>query len=635
MKRLVSTMKFRFFVFLLLINLMGIGVVFGISVLLIYQNTLAHIKWDVNILMNAIEADIESKTIDPIELVEFKGDSVSSASLQDSLGNFLLIIPQIHTITIYKTFGDDLESLFIMRDAGVVVYEWRSISEDEITNVLGEPDVLSKIRVSDQLSRDGKNTYTSGYSPLFTSDGRIMGFMEIVFDVSEAVKLLRQNILYLSIIAVILLFTLGLVGWYQAGRMTTPIIQLTEDVNRFSGDNFNIKTGNYGYSEINNLSELTEQTISAIKRQKIETEQQLIFRNAELELWTNYMESAVIVTQKVVSILDFEKLVYQIVELIREQFSFYYVGLFLLDTSHDWAFLRAGTGKPGKILLEQKQRIRYGEGIIGWVLENKESRISMEVGKDAARLSSQELPLARSQAVLPLITRGRNIGALSIHSEKIGRFDKLLLDVLQQLADIVAISIDNSRLYKETEDSYLALHESLQKISGQAWVNYIKKRTHFGYTATEYGIINLPPDNLYSYLDRDKQGLSSDESGNLIIPIVIRGQKLGLLHARKPVLDSGGVGFWSDQEKKLINDLLEHLTIALDNARLYNAAQQSAEREKLLSEITSQVRSSTNVNTIMRTAIKELAEALQVPKGSITFRPIEEIYGDHEGGKNE
>ena len=67
-------------------------------------------------------------------------------------------------------------------------------------------------------------------------------------------------------------------------------------------------------------------------------------------------------------------------------------------------------------------------------------------------------------------------------------------------------------------------------------------------------------------------------------------------------------------------EIASRLSLVLENTRLLHEAQQRAERERMISEITSQVRASTNVDVILQTAIQELAEKLKINTGIIQVR---------------
>jgi K+-sensing histidine kinase KdpD len=120
-----------------------------------------------------------------------------------------------------------------------------------------------------------------------------------------------------------------------------------------------------------------------------------------------------------------------------------------------------------------------------------------------------------------------------------------------------------------------------------------------------------------------------ESGGKLVkVPIRLRDQVLGVIEARKP----DQAGDWSQDELALINNLVDQLSVALENARLYEDTQSRAERERRLAEITTKVRATTDVGTIMQTAILELAAALRVPYGAIRLQPAAP-RDDADGGQ--
>jgi GAF domain-containing protein len=79
------------------------------------------------------------------------------------------------------------------------------------------------------------------------------------------------------------------------------------------------------------------------------------------------------------------------------------------------------------------------------------------VGKEAVRFENPLLPETRSEMALPLISRGRVIGAMTIQSTKPAAFSEEDITTLQTMADQVANAIENARLLEETQ--YLAQRE--------------------------------------------------------------------------------------------------------------------------------------------------------------------------------
>jgi anti-anti-sigma regulatory factor/putative methionine-R-sulfoxide reductase with GAF domain len=148
------------------------------------------------------------------------------------------------------------------------------------------------------------------------------------------------------------------------------------------------------------------------------------------------------------SILDVEALIRQSVDLIREHFNLYYVGLFLLDEAEAWAVLRAGTGEAGAQMLAQNHRLKVGgASMIGQCVALSEARIALDVGREAVRFDNPALPETRSEMALPLRSRGRVLGALSIQSVEEAAFDDASIAIYQTMADQLAVAIDNAGVY--------------------------------------------------------------------------------------------------------------------------------------------------------------------------------------------
>jgi GAF domain-containing protein/HAMP domain-containing protein len=102
----------------------------------------------------------------------------------------------------------------------------------------------------------------------------------------------------------------------------------------------------------------------------------------------------------------------------------------------------------------------------------------------------------------------------------------------------------------------------------------------------------------------------------IFIPMSARGELLGIimLNVSDPERRFG------DDDLRLMDQISLQITTAIDVARVFEQIERRAQRERQISEITSKVRSSTNVDVILQTAVQELAEALDIPKGTIKLR---------------
>jgi PAS domain S-box-containing protein len=162
------------------------------------------------------------------------------------------------------------------------------------------------------------------------------------------------------------------------------------------------------------------------------------------------LQTAAEVSRAASSILDLNALLPNVVELICNHFDYYYVGVFLIDETNEWAVLSAASSEAGREMLKSGHRLKIEDSsMIGWSIRNKQARIALDVGEDAVRFKNPSLPLTRSEIALPLITHRAVIGAMTIQSSLPAAFSRLDIATLQTMADQMAIVIENARLFTE------------------------------------------------------------------------------------------------------------------------------------------------------------------------------------------
>ena len=190
--------------------------------------------------------------------------------------------------------------------------------------------------------------------------------------------------------------------------------------------------------------------------------------NLKLDRRALLLQAAAEVSRATGSILDPDELIQQVVELTRERFGLYYVGLYLVDQADEtrqWAVLRAGTGEAGRRMVAQGRRIETGgDSMVGWCIANRQSRLEQNVSGEAALQKNPLLPLTRSKLALPLISRGQAIGAMTIQSAEPDAFAEEDITTLQTMADQLANAIENARLFSEHRRAEEALAEHARQL---------------------------------------------------------------------------------------------------------------------------------------------------------------------------
>lgn len=260
--------------------------------------------------------------------------------------------------------------------------------------------------------------------------------------------------------AVFLLATLAVLavsfalGWRQVvfRQLGRSIASLRRGVARISGGDLghvlNIRTGD----EIEELAVEFNHMAAELSNMIDTLEQRVADRTRELARRAAQLQAAAEVAHAASSVLESEELIWQMVRLICDRFDYYYVGLFLLDASGRWAVLQAGTGQAGREMLALKHKLEVGgNSMIGWCTAHGRARIALDIGDEAVRFDNPLLPETRSEIALPLISRGRVIGAITVQSTAPQAFSEEDFAVLQTMADQVANAIENAHLFREME----------------------------------------------------------------------------------------------------------------------------------------------------------------------------------------
>jgi len=197
---------------------------------------------------------------------------------------------------------------------------------------------------------------------------------------------------------------------------------------------------------------------------------------AALEHRSVLLQTAADISHAASSILNLDELVRQAVELIRERFGLYYVGLFLVEVGSAWVILQAGAGEVGQQILEQGHKLKVGgDSMVGWCVANREACVaqngiaasSVESGEEIVRLDNSSLSETRFELALPLFSRGEAIGALTIQSTRETTFGDEDIEVLQAMANQLANAITNARLYQETQDLAAELERRVNRRTAQ------------------------------------------------------------------------------------------------------------------------------------------------------------------------
>jgi GAF domain-containing protein len=282
-------------------------------------------------------------------------------------------------------------------------------------------------------------------------------------------------------------------------------------------------------------------------------------------------------------ILDPNELLPRAANIIELEFECYYTAFFLLDNTGQWAELRAATGEAGRVLRENRFHLDInGLSTVGTSIRTKQGRIVQEDRAEPVRFDNPLLPYTRSQVVLPLIIGERVIGALEMHSTKDNAFTVQDMDAFQNMANEIAVSLENSRLYQEAQQTLAEMRATQRQYLQGAWGSLTSEKN------LEYSLGEYDQEN-------DKE---------IAVSLSLRDQVIGKIQL-------AASADWTMEQKNLIESIAAQTTLALENARLVEESQSLAARERLANEIIAKIWASKNMESILQTTVRELGRTLE------------------------
>src|SRR5947209_17433251 len=128
-------------------------------------------------------------------------------------------------------------------------------------------------------------------------------------------------------------------------------------------------------------------------------------------------------SQAVLSTLDLDEVLRQILVIAREYFHLQNVAILLLNKDTQELSVKNQIGG-----LDQNVRLRVGKGLTGTAAQQKRPIYSPDVSNDPRYVSSSMN--TRSELAVPLMVRDEVVGVLDCQSEHLNYFDEETIDLL-------------------------------------------------------------------------------------------------------------------------------------------------------------------------------------------------------------
>ena len=111
--------------------------------------------------------------------------------------------------------------------------------------------------------------------------------------------------------------------------------------------------------------------------------------------------------------------------------------------------------------------------------------------------------------------------------------------------------------------------------------------------------------------------ISSNTRSELAIPLIYRNELLGVLNVESEQIDA-----YTENDEEMLGTLGGSLAAIIANARLLEQIRLQAERERLIYEVTTKIRRSTDIQSILMTTASELTRITGAHYAKINIQPV-------------
>ena len=359
-----------------------------------------------------------------------------------------------------------------------------------------------------------------------------------------------------------------------------------------------------------------QQTESALEKEK--SERETIHASLEQQVKSHmlHLQASLEMGQLISSNYDLDSLGPQAINKLMDFFDCEYGAIYLIDPTHQWAILQYSSEDLSTLPEHAHKLETRALSPLGTAIRYRKLH-PVHITNPADYPDFIFLPHIQSVIVVPLFAAGRINGLLTLQSTKSMAFAPHL-DILQNVANQIAIAIENATLFQENQNQLHEINRLNQFYLQTTWRDLLSQHSPtFLFSSGKVQETDTPDFSALETAQKEHKVHVTQENGvsTLIAPILFQKQVLGAITLKTPER------IWTTDELNLIESVLNQTALSLENTRLFIETRHRAEQEKMLSEISNRMRETLDIETILQTTVREMQKALQLSEVEVYLLP--------------
>lgn len=454
-------------------------------------------------------------------------------------------------------------------------------------------------------------------APILDFSGNVIGVLDIMSDYTPIIQQ-QNNQLLLSVVFLIgILLFVSLVFSWLAGRTLNPIGELTTVATHLAAGDFTQRMTIRSRDEVGVLAQAFNTMAEQLQGFFGALEQQVVAR-------TKALDTSIEVSHYLSTILDPEQLVFEVVNQVKDAFDYYHVHIYLLDSNGQALRLVGGTGEAGRQMLERGHSIPLERGLVGRAARTNKAVLIPDTLHDEGWLSNPHLPETRAEVAVPIRMGDMVLGVLDVQQNVVNGLTQDDVNLLQSIANQVAVAIRNARQYTQTQESEARLRAMIEAIPTAVMI-----------TRVADGVVLYANENAAALFGYPRHELIGNATPNLYYHLSDRETILGILARDGRLPNYEVLGRRKDDTPVWVALSVQKMEYAGESAFYINATDitvqrqaseallKRAERDRVLNRISTKIRGAVSMEQILQVAVQEVRQVTGASRGVVKIDPQE------------